>query len=336
MAAPSRRAAGAAALAVCLVAAIAILAAYGLAKGSVEIPLPELLRALTGRGGDEPSAMIILEFRLPRIVMAVLVGMMLASGGTIAQAAFRNPLADPYIVGISAGAVAGATLAFFLKLPDAYFGIFAFATALAAAFLIFSLAGLRGKADTSTLLIVGIAVSSFLGAGTSFAMYAAGEDSFRVLVWTMGYLGGASWGKIGLLAVPLAVALAYFMYLRNDLDALAMGDEEAWSLGVDSGRLKRRLLAAVSLITAFSVAFSGMIGFVGLIVPHAVRMVAGGNHGRLVPLAALAGGAFLLFADTLARTLLAPTEIPIGVVTALFGAPFFLYLAVRAQKGSAR
>lgn len=336
MGAPSRRAASAAALAACLVAAIALLTAYGLAKGSVEIPLTEVLRALTGEGGDEPSAMIVLEFRLPRIVMAVLVGMMLASGGTIAQAAFRNPLADPYIVGISAGAVAGATLAFFLKLPDAYFGVFAFATALAASFLIFGLAGLRGKADTSTLLIVGIAVSSFLGAGTSFAMYAAGEDSYRVLVWTMGYLGGASWGKIGLLAVPLAAALAYFMYLRNDLDALAMGDEEAWSLGVDAGRLKRRLLAAVSLITAFSVAFSGMIGFVGLIVPHAVRMVAGGNHGRLVPLAALAGGAFLLFADTLARTLLAPTEIPIGVVTALFGAPFFLYLAVRAQKGSTR
>jgi len=320
---------------ICLLLCLGGLVLFGVVRGSVAIPLSEIFAILTGRGGDSPAATIVLSFRLPRLVMAVLVGMLLATGGTVSQAVFRNPLADPYIVGISAGAVAGATLAFFLKLPDLYYGVFAFFTAAIAAFVIFRLAGSKGKTDTAMLLIIGIAVSAFLSAFTSFAMYSAGEDSYRVLVWTMGYLGSASWLRVILLSLPLTLSLGYFLYLRNDLDALMVGDEEAWSLGVDVGRLKRRLLAVVSLTTAFAVAFTGMIGFVGLIIPHAVRLLIGGSHGRLLPLAALSGGVFLLFADTLARTLLAPTEIPIGVVTAFFGAPFFLILAVRAGKGPA-
>jgi iron complex transport system permease protein len=318
-----------------VIAAVSVLLAalflFGLFFGSVRIPLRDIGAILTGMDRDSPAAKIVMGIRLPRIVMAVLVGMMLAAAGTISQAVFRNPLADPYIIGISSGAAAGAALAFILKLPDIWYGLFAFVASMGTAFLIFRLSGKRGKTDTASLLIIGVAVSAFLGAFTSFFMYMAGQDSYRVMVWTMGYLGSASWTRVGLLVIPLFLALAYFLYYRQDVDALLLGDEEAHSLGIPVGKLKRRLLLVVSLIAAFSVAFTGMIGFVGLIVPHAVRLCIGNRHGRLLPLAAYTGGMFLLFADTLARTLLAPVEIPIGVITAFFGAPFFLFLAVRRE-----
>jgi iron complex transport system permease protein len=312
-----------------------ILFLYSLSSGSVDIPPGEIVSILLGGNRDSPAAKIVTGIRLPRIMMAVLVGMMLSAGGTISQAVFRNPLADPYIIGISSGAVAGAALAFILKLPDIWYGLFAFITSMGTAFLIFRLSGKRGKTDTAALLITGVAVSAFLGAFTSFFMYMAGQDSYRVMVWTMGYLGSASWSRVGLLVIPLLLAMLYFLYYRHDVDALLLGDEEAHSLGIPVGALKRRLLLVVSLIAAFSVAFTGMIGFVGLIVPHAVRLCIGNRHGRLLPLAAYTGGMFLLFADTLARTLLSPIEIPIGVITAFFGAPFFLFLALMNGKGRA-
>jgi iron complex transport system permease protein len=315
--------------------ALGLLIVFGLLFGSVKIPLREIGAILAGLERGSPAEKIVMGIRLPRILMAILVGMMLSAGGTISQAVFRNPLADPYIIGISSGAAAGAALAFILKLPDIWYGVFAFMTAMGTAFLIFRLSGKRGKADTAALLITGVAISAFLGAFTSFLMYMAGQDSFRVMVWTMGYLGSASWSRVGLLVIPLILAMIYFLYHRHDIDALLLGDEEAHSLGIPVGRMKRQLLLVVSLIAAFSTAFTGMIGFVGLIVPHGVRLCIGNNHGRLLPLAAYAGGMFLLFADTLARTLLAPVEIPIGVITAFFGAPFFLFLAIMQGKGRA-
>jgi iron complex transport system permease protein len=264
--------------------------------------------------------------------MALLIGMMLAAAGTVSQAVFNNPLADPYIIGISSGAVAGASLAFVLGLSDIWYGLFAFAGSLGAAFLIFRLSGGRGKTNTATLLITGVALSAFLGAASSFVMYLAGQDSWRVMVWTMGYLGAASWYRAALLTLPLLLSLAWFFWRRHEIDALLLGDEEAHSLGINVGKTKRQLLLIVSLSAAFSVAFAGMIGFVGLIVPHGVRLCVGNSHSRLLPLAACSGGVFLLGADILARTLMAPVEIPIGVVTAVFGAPFFMFLAIRAGR----
>ncbi|GHV96163.1 iron ABC transporter [Spirochaetia bacterium] len=311
-----------------------VLFLVGLLSGSVAIPLRQMADILLGfeRGGA--AAEIVLGIRLPRIVMALLVGMMLAAGGTISQAVFRNPLADPYIIGISSGAVAGAALAFVLKLSDLWYGAFAFAGALGASFLIFRLSGKRGKTDASSLLIVGVALSAFLSAMSSFVMYMAGQDSYRVMVWTMGYLGAASWFRVALLFGPLLLSLGYFTWRRHEVDALLLGDAEAHSLGVPVGSMKRQLLLVVSLTAAFSVAFTGMIGFVGLIVPHGVRLCVGNGHSRLLPLAAYSGGVFLLLADTLARTIIAPVEIPIGIITALFGAPFFMFLAIRAGKES--
>jgi iron complex transport system permease protein len=310
-------------------AILVFLCVFALFSGSVDIPPGMIVRILLGQERNSPLARIVWEFRLPRIVMAFLVGMMLSAGGTISQAVFRNPLADPYIIGISSGAVAGAVLAFMLKLPDFYYGLFSFFSAAGAAFLVFRFSVRRGRTDTSLLLIIGVAVSSFLSAVTSFCMYLAGQDSYRIVIWTMGYLGSASWKRIALLTVPLVLGMLYFLYYRHDVDALLLSEEEAHSLGLKAGRLKRGLLLAVSLMAAFSIAFTGMIGFVGLIVPHTMRALTGNNHGRLIPLAAYTGGVFLLFADILARTLIAPVEIPIGVVTAFFGAPFFLILAIR-------
>jgi iron complex transport system permease protein len=304
-----------------------LLLVYGVWAGTVRIPPGQILRTLLGNDPESPAAKIILGIRLPRLAMALLAGMMLSGAGTISQAVFRNPLADPYIIGISSGAVAGAALAFILNLPDIWYGVFAFITSMGSAFLIFSLSARKGGADTASLLIIGVAISAFLGALTSFMMYMAGQDAYRVMVWTMGYLGSASWFRVALLSGPLVLGLLYFFYRRHDVDALLLGDEEAHSLGLNVGGFKRQLLIIVSLMAAFSTAFTGMIGFVGLIVPHAVRLCIGNNHSRLLPLAAYTGGVFLLLADTLARSVLAPVEVPIGVVTAFFGAPFFLFLA---------
>lgn len=309
-----------------------IFSLYALTLGSMEFTTREVLNALFGKG-DETIALIIRDIRLPRIVMALLIGMMLASSGVVVQALFQNPLADPYIIGIAASATFGAVLAFILKLPNFYYGLFAFISCLISSFIIFSLARNGRKVNVATLLIIGIAISSLLGAFTSFAMYLIGEDSFKIIMWTMGYLGGATWEKVGILLVPLVLALIYFYKVRNELDALLNGDEEAHALGVEVDKLKKRLLVISSLIVAFSVAFSGMIGFIGLIVPHTFRMLVGGSNQKLIPAVSLGGGVFLLICDTIARTVLAPIEVPIGIITAFLGAPFFIFLAFRAKKG---
>lgn len=307
---------------------------YALTLGSVEFSFKEVMDALAGKG-DEITKLIIYDIRLPRIAMAILIGMMLASSGVVVQALFQNPLADPYIIGIAASATFGAVLAFILKLSSIYYGFFAFGSCLISSFLIFTLARSGRKVNVATLLIIGIAVSSFLGAFTSFAMYLIGEDSFKIVMWTMGYLGEASWLKVKILILPLVISLIYFYMVRNELDALLNGDEEAHALGVEVDKLKKRLLVVSSLIVAFSVAFTGMIGFIGLIVPHTFRMIVGGSNQKLIPTVTLAGGVFLLICDTLARTILAPTEIPIGIVTAFLGAPFFIFLAFKAKGGGA-
>ncbi len=315
----------------------AILFWFGLNNGSVALSPWSLVSLFQGDTGEAVSLdtykMILFQFRIPRMLMALIVGMMLSSSGVVVQAVFRNPLADPYLIGISASAVTGAVLAFLLGLPEFFYGILGFATSLATTFLIFRLSMTRGTVSVAMLLIVGIAVSAFMSAFTSFFLYWIGEDSYRITVWLMGYLGGATWTRVMILTGPLVAALAYLYYHRLDLDALLRGDEEAHSLGMDTGKMKKRFLAVASLIAAFSVAFSGMIGFVGLIVPHTIRLLVGSDHNRLLPYSAAAGGLFLLAADIAARTLLAPIEIPIGIITAFFGAPFFLYLAVRHKGG---
>ncbi|MGL5963341.1 MAG: FecCD family ABC transporter permease [Fusobacteriaceae bacterium] len=313
-----------------LIIAIIFLGFLSVGLGSVRVPLEEILNF--SKAPDYVRT-IILDIRLPRIFMAVLIGMMLASSGVVVQAVFQNPLADPYIIGIAASATLGAVIAYIFNLPDIMYGVLAFFSCLISTFIIFKLANKDGKVNITTLLIVGIAVSSFIGAFTSFSMYLIGEESFRITMWLMGYLGSGTWNKVFILIIPLAFSLSYFYMKRTELDALLSGDEEAHSLGVDVQKLKIKILAVSAFIVAFSVAFSGMIGFVGLIIPHSIRMITGPSNSKLLPNAALAGGFFLLACDTLGRLLLAPVEIPIGVVTAFFGAPFFLYLAFKGKGG---
>lgn len=311
-----------------LILGIISISLISLPLGSVNIPIKYLIDFNLA---PDYMKTIIFDLRLPRIIMAILIGMMLSSSGAVVQTVFQNPLADPYIIGIAASATFGAVLAFVFDMPDIMYGIMAFITSLISTFLIFKMAKRGNKVNVTTLLIVGIAVSAFLGAFTSFAMYLIGEDSFKITMWTMGYLGNATWTRVILILIPLILSVLYFFFKRNELDALLSGDEEAHSLGVNVDKLKIKMLTVSALIVAFSVAFSGMIGFVGLIIPHTIRLIVGPSNSKLLPNTILAGGLFLLISDTIGRIILAPTEIPIGVITAFFGAPFFLYLALRKK-----
>lgn len=305
-----------------------------LGLGSVDISYGEIFTFLMGGEIEQSKQIILFEVRLPRVIMALLIGMLLGSSGVVVQSVFLNPLADPYIIGIAASATFGAVIAYLLELPEIFYGVFAFFSSAVLSVLIFKLSR-RGK-SIATLLIIGIAFSSFLGAFTSFSTYMIGENSFKIVAWMMGYLGSASWQKIGMIIVPLIFSFLYFYMKRFELNVLLSGDEEARSLGIDVEKEKKRLLIVASLVVAFSVAFTGMIGFVGLIIPHTIRLLAKtSSNVVLIPLATISGGLFLLFCDTIGKIILAPVEIPIGVITAFFGAPFFLYLAVVSKKGIA-
>ncbi len=291
---------------------------------------------------------IVLRIRLPRILLAALVGFALAAAGTVMQGFFRNPMADPSIIGVSSGAAVGAVgfivfpvaLSTTLTLPlvgavdvglshGAGVSLFAFVGALLAAFGVYAIATRHGRTPVATLLLAGVAVQTFLGAVISYLQLRAGESLRRIVAWLMGHLQGAAWSEVaavGAVVPPLFIML--LLYAR-DLNVLLLGEEEARGLGVAVERTKRLLLAASALITAAGVAFAGVIGFVGLIVPHMLRLVVGPDHRILLPTAALAGGTFLVAADTVARS--GAAELPVGVVTAAVGAPFFVYLLTNRE-----
>jgi len=306
-----------------------IVITLSLSVGSVFIPIKSLLFLSPM---DEYTKTIIFDLRLPRILMAFLVGMLLASSGNIVQIIFQNPLADPYIIGIASSATFGAVIAYLLKLPEFFYGIVAFICCMVSTLLIFKISKRGNKIEVNTLLIVGITLSSFLAGFTSFAIYMIGEDSFKITMWLMGYLGNASWNQIVFLIIPLIFSSVYFYAKRNELDILMLGDEQAHSLGIDIAKLKFHLLIVSSFVVAYSVAFTGMIGFVGLIVPHIMRNIIGPLNKRLIPFVLIYGGIFLLTCDTLGRIILAPVEIPIGVIASILGAPFFLYLALKRSR----
>ncbi|MDJ0924156.1 MAG: iron ABC transporter permease [Acidimicrobiia bacterium] len=271
---------------------------------------------------------ILWQVRMPRIALGVLVGGMLALAGTSYQGIFRNPLADPYLLGVAAGAGLGATLAIVFG-PDtggtslAVVAPAAFVGALVAAIGSYLL-GTVGRATTTSLILAGVAVAAFL---TSIQTYVQlrNTDSLRdVVSWMLGRLSTAGWGEIRAI-LPLVIVSSIVLLLhRRLLDVLALGDDEATALGVQVTTVRLVVLVAASLGTAAVVAVSGLIGFVGIIVPHALRLTIGTSYARLIPLSFVAGATFLVLADLLARTLISPAELPIGVVTAFFGAPFFL------------
>lgn len=309
----------------------------GMLAGSVALSPSDVWTALTDPSRLDPSsAAILLDLRLPRVLLGMLVGASLALVGSSFQGILRNPLADPYIVGTSAGAALGATLAIVLHLPSPLPWLspvpaLAFLGALASMLTVYRLARIGNTVPVETFLLAGVVVGSFAGAMVSFLMTIAKEDLPRVVFWLMGSLGQADASRVALVA-PYLLAGGLALYLLSPaLNLASLGDEAAWSLGVEVERLKVGVIVAGSLVTAAAVSASGLIGFLGLVVPHVARMLVGPDHRVLLPASALGGAAFLVLADTAARTLAAPRELPVGVLTALVGAPFFFWLLHRRR-----
>ncbi len=271
---------------------------------------------------------IVRRVRLPRIATGAVVGFALAAAGTVMQGFFRNPLADPSIIGVSSGAAVGAvaTIVLGVSLP---LQVAAFAGAILTAFLVYAVATRNGETPVATLLLAGVAIQTFLGAVISYMLVTAGRGLESAVFWLTGHLRNSAWAEVEL-SLPLALlAFAVLYAYARDLDALLMGEADAHAVGIAVERTKRLLLAVASVVTGAAVAVAGVVGFVGLIVPHAMRLVVGPNHRILLPTSALAGATFLVAADTVARS--GPAEVPVGVVTAAVGAPFFLYLLVRRE-----
>jgi iron complex transport system permease protein len=308
------------------------------APGVVErISFGDAVDAILHGHGDWPFDYhaIFWTQRIPRVLLAVLVGASLACAGTAMQAVFRNPMADPFIVGVSSGASVGAVAATLAGLSTAaVVGTFltpllAFCSALLTVFAVYRLGTIRGKVYVDTLLLSGVAMAAFLGAVVSAMIYFAREYFDRIIFWLLGSLSMQSWTADAILAVTVgAGVLVIFIYSR-DLNALLLGEETAHNLGSDPESLKTIMLIVAAVMTAAAVAFTGVIGFIGLIIPHTMRIIVGADHRVLVPASTLAGAIFLVCADAIARTVISPNTLPVGVVTAMCGGPFFLYLLRR-------
>jgi len=326
--------------------AVVVSAVLGILVGAVELSIGAVLAELADRipgvdvssGLSEREAAILWELRVPRVVLAGLVGGMLAMAGAAFQGVFRNPLADPYLLGVAAGAGLGATLAI-AYLPDqtrwpvSPLPLAAFVGAVLGVAVTYVLGRSAARAHASTTLILaGVAVAAFLTATQTFIQQ-RNTDTFReVYTWILGALGTVGWGEVGLILPYVVLSAAGLLLYRRLLDVMGVGDEEADSVGIRSTRVRLVVVAAATLGTAAAVAVSGLIGFVGIIVPHAIRLVLGSSYRLILPLSVGFGAAFLILADLVARSVLAPAEIPIGVVTAFFGAPFFLLVLTRARR----
>lgn len=321
-----------------------ILLAVGV--GTVGIPPGTTLRLLAWKVGlagppagvPASTAVILFELRIPRVVLAAVVGAALAVSGVVYQALFRNPMADPAIVGISSGAalgaiavilVAGGTLAGGLAVPVA-----AFAGALAVGFLVYRVARIGPSVQVATLLLAGIAMAAVISAVISLVMAFSDEEVRSIYFWLLGGLAARGWEAVAA-AGPLVVAgVAAALLTVRDLNLLALGEERAAQLGMEVERFKRVALATGALLTGAAVSVAGVIGFVGLMTPHILRLGLGADHRRLLPASVLGGATFMVLADLAARTLVAPSEIPVGAVTALLGGPFFLYLLRRERRAA--
>jgi iron complex transport system permease protein len=311
-----------------------------LRTGAIDIGIGTLWQLLRGNSVDPVAAQALLQLRLPRLVVAVLVGAALAQSGAAMQALFRNPLAEPGLVGVSAGAALAAAAVFAglpywigsLALQAWLLPLAAFAGGLATAVLVLRIARAHGITRMTTLLLTGAAVNAFVAAMVGLLAATAGDNALRgFTLWLYGDLGRAGWPELAVAGPLLLAAILWLPREGRALDALLLGDAEAAHLGVDVESLRRRVLLLAVLAAACAVALAGMIGFVGLIVPHAIRLLAGPGHRRLLPASALLGAAVLIFADVVARRVAAPAELPVGILTALLGAPFFVLLLLRVR-----
>ncbi|MDE2893594.1 MAG: iron chelate uptake ABC transporter family permease subunit [Chloroflexota bacterium] len=326
-----------------LLALVLVVALVSLSLGPVDIPTSHVAWIiLSSIGFDVPEfarteQLVIDQIRLPRIVVGASVGMALGVAGATMQGLFRNPMADPGIIGVSAGGALGAVIAiatgtaalFFLALP-----VFAFVGAMAAAFLVYGVAAVGGRFSMATLLLAGVAINAFLGAIVSAIIIVLPDNEAlrEILFWLAGGLDSRSWEHVRI-ATPLIVASTVLLLLMSrDLNLLMLGDDEARSMGVRVGATRITLLAAAALATGAAVAVSGTIAFVGLVIPHILRLVLGPDNRVLIPLSALAGAVFVILADTVARTIIEPAELRVGILTAFVGAPFFILLLIKNKR----
>ncbi len=329
-------------------ALLLVVAAFALTRGAAAIPPATTLGVLIDRLPmlsleiDAPAhwERIVLEIRLPRVVAAGVVGAALGFAGASYQGVFRNPLAEPFLLGVASGAALGASIAILLPLhSDAYgFGwvpAFAFAGAALTVVLVYLLARAGAAANDATLILAGVALSAVLSAATSFLLLTGGEQARPIFSFLFGGFNTATWERIAIGTPYIVVGAVVVALHARVLDVLQLDTEQAEQLGVNVNRVRLTVLAAASLMAATAVAIAGIIGFVGLIVPHTVRMLIGTKHARLLPLSALIGASLLITADVIARTALSPQEVPVGIVTALAGGPFFLYLLRTHRAGLA-
>ena len=305
--------------------------------GAVKVPLSEVFDTLLKNVAhierpelDIMHESIIFSVRLPRVIVTCLVGAALAISGVAIQSVFRNPMADPGIIGISSGSAFGAVVAIYtgliahsiLVLP-----LFAIIGALLAAWIIFSMGNKNGKVQSLRLILSGLAVSTFIRAITSLILTSMREEQMREYIfWSIGSLSDRRWVHVQLIIVPIIISIILLMRTWRQLNLLLLGDEEAHALGLNPTKARKKILIITSVTTALAVCVSGSISFVGLIVPHVVRMVFGPDNKYLMPISIVAGATFLLFCDLIARTIIAPVEIGVGIVTAIIGAPYFIYL----------
>lgn len=319
--------------------------------GQVHIPLAEsyriLLYKLTGfQWGTTPIEAgsftdIIWQIRFPRVLMAMFIGAGLALCGAVMQAAVQNPLADPYILGISSGASLGATFAILIGfgaigwLGQTGVAFWAFAGAMGASLLVLTLAGIRGKMTSVKLVLAGMVINALCSAFSNFIIYFANnaEGIKTVTFWTMGSLASSGWNKLPLVGIVVLVAILFFLLQSRVLNTMLLGDEAAVTLGINLSVYRRVYMLLTALVTGVMVASCGMIGFVGLIIPHIVRGLVGSDHRKVMPVSVLFGAIFLIWTDVIARSLISSVELPIGIITAMIGAPMFMYMLVKKGYG---
>ena len=316
---------------------------FSIAIGSVSIPVADLGRILIGwltkMDFSEPLktfAFIMKDIRLPRTALVLLTGAALGGSGAAYQGLFRNPLADPYLIGVASGACLGAVLAMSIQWPYSFWGLLAvpvaaFAGALLTVFLVYTLARVGRTVPTTNLILAGVAFGSFATALTTYLMLRSSGELHRAIAWLSGGSSQAGWEPVLALLPFLAIGLGILLLSGHALNLLQFGDEQAQQMGLPVTRTRTLILLAASLATAAAVSFSGIIGFIGLIVPHVMRLWFGADYRRLLPLSLIGGAGALLVADVIARSVMAPQELPVGIVTALVGAPFFLWVLRRAK-----
>lgn len=331
-----------------LLLALLIVALISAAIGAAGIPLARLPAALGLSAGDADPALlardqlVLWSIRLPRIAMAILIGALLAGSGTIMQGLFRNPLADPSLVGVSSGGALAAAGTIVIgdrllagtstQLPFELIPIAAFAGSLVVTIVLYRIATQENRTSIAIFLLGGLAIAALANAGIGLLIFIADDRQLRdVTFWMLGSLGGATWIKVATVALFVGLLLIAIPFIARGLDLLVLGESEAFHMGVEVERLKRVAIILVSAMTGAAVCFAGVIGFVGIVVPHLLRLIVGPGHRLLLPASACLGATLLLAADTGARTLVAPAEIPIGILTALVGAPFFLAVLLRQR-----